>query len=168
MRKRAVVIDANIARSAGEKTACAAACAETLATIQESGHDASFCQQLLDEWEKHQSAFAGDWLASMIKSKRIQKLTFTAQDFSNFAGTFPAEARKARGFEDVHLILIAHRTGKTVLSQDDVARKLFAAIAPRKLRIYWSDPCRAQDQTLPWIAKGLPKRNDLLLSNHRD
>jgi hypothetical protein len=169
MRTKTLVVDANIARSAGESDECAKACRDTLATIEKKGHRLAMCEQLIEEWRQHAGRFAFRWLAAMQRRKMVDQFELAVETI-RLKSRFPIERQGQHGIEDVHLLVLAGKVSKVVLAHDKPARILFATHAPRELRdaIRWSDPCEAKDQTLPWIAKGLPKRNDLLLSNHRD
>ena len=167
MRAKTLVVDANIARSAGEADECAKACRDTLVALQQRDHKLAMCEQLIAEWKKHAGRFAFRWLVAMQKRKKVEQFDLQFET-AQLKVRFPRERQKQRGSEDIHLLVIANKVSKVVLANDEEARELFAAYAPEDVRneISWSNPCREKDETLAWIEKGFPARKDLLLANY--
>jgi hypothetical protein len=167
VRRRKIVVDANVARSSGTRTSDALACVNVLSEIYVRGHFVAFCPQLWKEWEVHQSSFAVKWLATMKSRKLIHHIDVDESLTTDFRRSLVNDAQEPKGIEDAHLILTALRASKVVVSNDEKARRFFAASKSGKVAsIRWTNPCRAE-QTILWIREGLTKRDDLLLCNFR-
>lgn len=72
-----VVVDACVGRSAGinptPDKADSYACCEVLSCIREGVSDAYFDDLLLDEWDRHKSAYGLKWLMYMATMGRMKK-----------------------------------------------------------------------------------------------
>ncbi len=172
----ALVIDANVAQSAGEPKfehgeaiytkdqETASYCSELLDCVEKQQHKIAFCECLEEEWDKHKSSFSNQWLSIMTKRGRIVRNTLpdavvrSCLEKINPAlkqDTAAAESQKIAALEDVHLVGGALLADRFVISQDKKARKAFCA---------FSTDCQ-QLQQIVWINPAL-KNNFEFLNTH--
>jgi hypothetical protein len=71
-----VVIDASIARSAGESiNSTSSNCRIFLETVMQEGYLLVMTREIKQEWDNHQSRFARTWLLSMVAKKKVVPVT---------------------------------------------------------------------------------------------
>ncbi len=136
MAKKRLVIDASLARSAGETDSLASSRARHfLNAVLEICHRTIFTPAIRAEWDRHQSNFTRKWRVQMHSRKKIDVLPL-AQNESLRKGllktvrnlTNPEEqASNERAIEkDCHLIEAALAADRIIASSDRKARNLFA------------------------------------------
>lgn len=117
------------------------------------------------EWKKHESNFARTWRRFMMERR---KLFFVAVDSGNDLRSRiedVASSKKDREamLKDCLLIEAAMATDQTIISLDEIVRRLFALASPnvRALReIVWVNPDNVDEQPVEWLRKGAkPERN---------
>src|ERR1017187_5555469 len=74
MRRWCLVIDCSIGHAAGWGNSDAIRCAEFLSCVRNNRYQMAWSNAIEAEWERHQSAFAVDWLASMMSLKKLRRL----------------------------------------------------------------------------------------------
>jgi hypothetical protein len=160
-RKR-LVVDASVARSAGEPPVwdfVSAQCRAVLETILAVRHQIAFSAEGLDEWNRHRSRFARRWQVQMTSRKLVV-----------FLGDIRDEALRGRLEpccvaekdwqileKDCHLVEAALQTDRIVLSRDETVRQLLrqACGAVAELReILWANPEIEEERVTAWIAGG--------------
>nr|WP_314860783.1 hypothetical protein [uncultured Undibacterium sp.] len=125
-----IVIDADIARSSGvTEHPISRNSRVVLQAIINSDLKVVFCSALLDEWKKHKSRFATQWLSSMVAKKRFiivspPMITRNEIDNAQIKEDMRDIARK-----DAHIIDIAISCSKLIASNDSTARNVFCEIA---------------------------------------
>jgi hypothetical protein len=74
VRSRLLVIDAPIARAAGDESMNPASrnCRELLQTVLQVCHRMAFTIKIQEEWNRHQSGFARTWRKAMMARKQIE------------------------------------------------------------------------------------------------
>ena len=73
-RSRLLVIDASVARSAGEtEHPVSSCCRDTLLSIQDICHRIIMTEAIREEWIRHQSRFTRKWFRSMVAKKKVQR-----------------------------------------------------------------------------------------------
>ena len=71
-RSRLLVVDASVARSAGEtEHPVSSCCREALLVIRTICHRIVMTAEVQDEWNRHMSRFARKWLVSMWARKKV-------------------------------------------------------------------------------------------------
>jgi hypothetical protein len=125
---RRLVIDADIARSAGQassRDARSAACRAFLVCLEsETRHALATSERLGREWADHASGFAIRWQALMRSRRRLVDVG-AADDPElrrSLAQHAASDAQRVRVLKDVHLIETARRTDRVVCSGDERVR----------------------------------------------
>jgi hypothetical protein len=71
-RSRLLVVDASVARSAGEtKHPVSSCCRDSLLAIRTICHRVVMTKEVQDEWNRHMSRFTRKWLTSMWARKKV-------------------------------------------------------------------------------------------------
>ena len=159
---RALVVDASVARSSGGEDATyptSKNCRDCLKKIRALSHVVVMSTPIRDEWNKHKSSFAREWLASMVARKRVlriepEMLKELRQKLEEIAGS-PKDA--AAMLKDVHLIEAALVTDQTVIALDEIVRALFRASCPSAgvMRVVvWVNPDKAEEDVFAWLEEG--------------
>jgi hypothetical protein len=164
---RRLVIDADVARSAGQassRDARSAACRAFLLCLEsETRHALAMSDRLGQEWADHASAFAIRWRALMRSRRRLVDVG-AADDPElrrSLAQHAASDAQRVRVLKDAHLIETARRTDRVVCSGDERVRSDLRQLAPavsQLRRVVWVDPARPEEEPLPWLRAGA--RND--------
>lgn len=163
MTAKVLVVDACVARAAGEKTdhPVSTNCCSVLKTILDCGQHIKLHPELRTEWNEHMSRFSRTWLTRMFARRRVDDGTAPCPNDIE-----PAVRKRVRDKEilaavmkDLHLVCGAIASDSIVISCDDKARehmlvpaKDVAAIGD----IMWESPCIKVDNTLAWLEKGAP------------
>ena len=170
VRSRVLVIDASIARAAGEVSMHPTSrdCREFLQTVLKVCHRMAMTEDIQAEWNKHQSRFARAWRTSMVARKKIE--------FVEVAPHLSLERRIERAVVDTYLAAIVDKdrrlieaamvTEQRVISLDDhVRRHLQDHIAklPEAHSICWVNPCIPDEQAVAWLEAGAPVERPRML-----
>lgn len=168
-RPRQLVIDADIAHSAGVSTVGASqACSKFLTAVQDHGHLLALTDQLLAEWQRHQSRFATTWLRDMSAADRVVVLDVTKGETfrSRIAEAAPETSVAAIMLKDCHLIEAARAAERRIISMDERVCGHFRRAAGKVQelrRVCWVNPARADEQPIPWLRRGAPLNRHRLL-----
>jgi hypothetical protein len=170
VRSRLLVIDASIARAAGEVSMhpTSRSCREFLQAVLRHGHRMAMPEDIQEEWNKNQSRFARGWRTSMVARKRIE--------FVEVAPHLTLEKRVARAVADEFLAVIIDKDRrlieaalvieKRVTSLDDHVRKHLQDHLSRLLEIRsicWVNPCAPEEEAVAWLEAGAPAERTRLL-----
>lgn len=166
-----LVIDASVARSAGRENArdpTSASCRDFLKAVRTICHQIVMTQEIGEEWRRHQSRFARQWLLSMTARRKVYRLGGVLN--SDLRGRIERVVSGKRDTEamrkDYRLVEAAVVTDRTVASLDDAARELFAVAARRvgELRnIIWVNPGRSEEELILWLGNGAKAERKRLL-----
>ncbi len=163
VRSRVLVIDASIAKAAGEVSMhpTSRGCREFLEAVRQHGHRMAMTEAIREEWNRHQSGFARGWRTSMVARKRIE--------FVEVAPHLTLEKRVVRAVADAFLAAIIDKdrrlieaalvTENRVSSLDDHVRKHLQDHLdrlPEVRGICWINPCNPEEQPIPWLKAGAP------------
>lgn len=159
---RDLVVDASVARSAGGEGATyptSKNCRDCLKTILALPHRVVMSPPIADEWNKHKSAFARQWLVSMTARKRVlpvepEQLEDLRQKLREIAGS---EKDAAAMLKDFHLVEAALVTDQTVIALDEIVRALFATSCQtvgQMRSIVWVNPDKSEEQPFVWLEAG--------------
>ena len=158
---RRLVIDASVARAAGDLTATfplSKQCRDFLQALLASPHLAVMTPAISAEWDRHQSRSARVWRRTMMGRRKIVLLRDEPDLPADMADRISATAGKSderRAMaKDLLLLGAALATDKTVVSGDSTVRALFARAAAtvRELRgIVWVHPA---EDAAGWVAAG--------------
>ena len=161
-KRKSLVIDANIARAAGEsKRGPSAKCGLFLESVREFGHRIVLTQEISSEWYEHSSRFSENWLATMQRTNSVvyvpdvatQSLRESVQEYATDVGSRDAMLK------DIRLLEAARKTDRNIASMDERARGHFVRICRhiQEIRdIMWVNPDRESEYCLDWLKLGAP------------
>ena len=159
---RALVVDASVARSSGGEDATyptSKNCRDCLKTILALSHRVVMSPPIMDEWNKHKSITARQWLVSMFSRKRV--LLIEPEVLEEVRQKLPeiADSQKDADamLKDVHLVEAALATGQIVIALDEIVRVLFGkscqTVGVMKV-VVWVNPDKAEENALAWLEEG--------------
>lgn len=164
-KKRALVIDANVARAAGRGTAAthptSKTCRDFLLEMLRICYRVTMSHELHDEWKAHASTFARQWQVGMVSRKKwtLSRGTLDASVREAILETVGTEKSRAAVEKDLHLVGAALAEGKAIVSLDETARNHFAkasASVPILRALDWVNPASANDRAEDWLRDGAP------------
>jgi len=151
---RRLVIDASVASASGEKMhPTSRRCREFLSETRKICHRTVLTQALAEEWRKHQSRFAAEWIIEMRSKGKVVDLV----DASN-ALVRDQLVEKGKGWmrkaaqKDLHLIEAALATDRTVVSLDEIAHEDLVIDATAK--ITWVNADTEGGHAIYWLRRG--------------
>jgi hypothetical protein len=174
VRSRVRVIDASIARAAGEVSMhpTSRSCREFLQAVLQHGHRMAMTESIQAEWNKHQSRFARGWRTSMVARKRVE--------FVEVAAHLTLEKRVVCAVADAFLAAIIDKdrrlveaalvTEKRVTSLDDHVRnhlQNYLSRLPELRSICWVNPCLLEEEAIAWLEAGAPAARSRMLGSRR-
>jgi hypothetical protein len=164
-RKRRLVIDASVARSASQSSGSSSkrgSCCRDflLKVLKDCFHVAMTCD-VYDEWKVHESGFARTWRISMVARRKLHVADASANATldSRVLATTNIDTEQFEMDKDLHLIRAAMQTDNCVVSLDNVARDLFVAAAAAVKEISgidWLNPETEFDGIVDWLDRGAP------------
>jgi hypothetical protein len=171
MAKKSIVVDASLARSAGESDHPHSFRARRFLTaVLAKCHSIVFTPALKAEWDNHQSAFARQWRVQMYARKKVISIALDQNEAlrkgllrTAFNAANPEEQASSEQAiqKDCHLIEAALHTDKIIASYDGKARRLFAhaCLSVREIRsIMWimHDPHVPIEDIVGWLENDAP------------
>ncbi|MCP4362973.1 MAG: hypothetical protein GY796_33630 [Chloroflexi bacterium] len=158
-----LVIDASVARAAGEESAThlvSKQCRDFLKAVLDICHHIIFTPDISEEWKKHKSNFSHRWLSSMYARKKVFRLqevgidlSATAQDGANNS------TQEMAMLKDICLLEAALSSDFIVVSLDDTVKVLFSELAAQTTEIkevMWINPTVNFDVHVIWLGEGAP------------
>jgi hypothetical protein len=155
-------VDASVAAAAGETLApTSKRCRDFLLTLrQETDCRVVMPPSLKDEWDAHRSLFARTWLANMTQRGRVisdavEPSEKMRRKIESAAATKKREVDAL--LKDFHLIEAAIANDRTVVSLDEVVRRLFKAAAQGVetiRKVIWVNPTRPAEDAVGWLRGG--------------
>lgn len=153
-----LVVDADVARAAGiSEHPVSRNSRVLLQTLLQSGYKVGFCPALLDEWKKHRSLFAKQWLGSMTARKRIVRLTPTPIVTAFIDAADITDDQKNIANKDAHVVDAALALDKFIASNDKRARDVFCCVADKSAafrHIIWAIPSLDGEKISEILATG--------------
>jgi len=156
----ALVIDATIARAAGEtEHPVSSACRRFLQEVLKICHRVVMTPEISAEWKKHRSRFAYGWLASMWARKKVVRLD--AVEDAGLRLTIHSleltDSVREAILKDIHLVEAAFATDHAVASLDETARRHFRQItehAESLKSLVWVNPTKDNEHASDWLRQG--------------
>ena len=161
---RSIVIDADIARSAGaspDGSGVAKACRDFLQAVLDICHHAVWTPEIAGEWKRHASRFSRKWHVQMAGRRKLDELEAlpvagleSRVIAANNPGLLPDKIIK-----DMHLVYAAIATGSPIASCDAAIRRRLVKSLPRATElqpVIWVDPTDQAAAALDWLKQGAP------------
>ena len=150
---RRLVIDADVARSAGEtEHAVSSACRQFLDAVTKFRHRVVMAPEIQEEWREHASRYTHRWLGRMYARRLVDRPAVGRDDRLRLrvAAVLPSAG-------DLHLLEAAIATDRLVASRDERARAHFRRVSG-KIReiqsIVWVNPTSENDAPIQWLSSG--------------
>ncbi|HEV3468830.1 MAG TPA: hypothetical protein VG148_05885 [Pyrinomonadaceae bacterium] len=168
------MVDASVAGAAGGKTATALVSKDCRAFLEALRRETECCivlpPGLRDEWDRHRSGFAATWLVSMTSRRRvIPDEVPPSRRMRREVEKAAANQRDLKALrKDFHLVEAAVATDRTVVSLDEVVRRLFKAAAQSVAaikKVVWVNPSIAAEQPVRWLRNGAKPENARMLGH---
>ena len=161
-----MVIDASIARSAGDKNKAPLSthCREFLETFMQTDKKIIMSKEIFREWKKHESGFSKKWRATMVAKKRMLKIDdvkFEAIRSRVEVFTNDEHIKKAV-IKDLHLVEAALNSDKMIASCDNKMRRYLVELSfncEYVHEIIWVDPSNENEEVIEWLYSGCRKDN---------
>ena len=156
---RRLVIDTNIARSAGEsEDSTSSACRKFLETVLDIGHCVVMTDAIRKEWHRHQSIFSTVWFGQMTDQEKVVEIDGERDEMlrKKIDASVPPEQRNLAA-KDVHLIEAAIETDRLVTSNDEKVRSSYGNVANKVeelKQIVWVNPTRDEETPIEWLQNG--------------
>lgn len=156
---RRLVVDADVAQSAGESSAeRSRLCRELLSAIGSSLHRVVLSEKGDEEWRVHQSTYSRIWLRAMEVSGQVVRVkAHLPPEIEAAVLELFESARRTGVAKDLHLIAAALETDRIVLSNEVRARRAMGEAAravPDFATIHWANPTDPADSAIAWVADG--------------
>ncbi|MBI2320780.1 MAG: hypothetical protein HYU88_01430 [Chloroflexi bacterium] len=156
-----LVVDASVARSAGEtEDPVSAACRRFLVRAMSICYRLVMTRAIIDEWQRHQSAFSRKWLSAMTAKRKVVWLKGIPHATSIDAeGIIDPRGRQIL-IKDLHLLEAALSTDSIVVSRDDTCREVVqncSPVIPVLRQIVWLNPINL-DGDLDAALRNYPNR----------
>lgn len=166
----AIVIDASLARAAGQSSdRVALACVDALDAVLKYGHSLAMSEKSRDEWLKsrsrhgesysqYASMYAFQWWASMVSMRRVVWIELDqASEIRQRILESVTEQDKTQVEKDLYLIESAYVSSSRVLSLDDRIRRHFSSLGyavPEVCTILWLNPTSTPVSS--WLERDAP------------
>lgn len=171
---KTLVIDASVARAAGDEEATHPTSVVARNFLQEVltiRHKAIMTPAIRDEWDIHQSNFARKWRRIMLSKKKLILTNLEKRlDLRKKVETKNiSQIKKTEMLKDFHLIEAAIATDRRIISLDDSAQKLFCDLSKSFTEmqdVLWVNPVSGAEYVISWLKKGAPNEDQWKL--HKD
>lgn len=162
MTLKGIVIDADVARAAGDRPIAdraSAACRLFLAEQRLQGVGVVMTSAVWAEWNVHASSFARQWLAAMASRGLVLRPRARVVKCMPTISRLVSQGVLALIEKDLLLIEAANASDQLVCSRDRRARRAFGQVACSAKEIgnvVWVDPCNVGDEPLAWLQEHAP------------
>jgi hypothetical protein len=174
VRSRVLVIDASIARAAGDVSMHPTShdCRVFLQAVLKVCHRMVMTDPIREEWKRHQSRFARQWRTSMMARRKVEFVEVASHlSLERRITRVESDAAIAAVMEkDRRLIEAALVTEQRVISLDDRMRKHLQdhlSKLPEVHSICWVNPSTADEQAIAWLESGAPAERTRMLKSAR-
>ncbi len=168
-----LVIDTDVVQSSGDEEATdprAVHCRDFLKEVRSQNHRVVMTRKISDEWKRHQSRFSLEWRVSMDARRRVDRVDPPENEKlrDKIVDTTSNQDEIAALQKDFHLLQAALATDQTIISLDEIIRKLFARVSQQvgEIRhVIWVNPDRTtEEQPITWLQSGAPPETHRQLS----
>jgi hypothetical protein len=149
-----LVIDASVASASGEKMhPTSRRCREFLTAVRKICHRAVLTQALAEEWRKHQSRFAAEWIIDMRNKGKAVNMVDVSHPSIREQLTLKGNGKiRKSALKDLHLVEAALATDNAVVSLDERAHKDLLVEATAK--ITWVNAASDGGHAIYWLRSG--------------
>ena len=161
-----LVIDASVAKASGDQQATyptSVHCRDFLMAVQNFGHSIVMTSEIRNEWDKHQSRFARQWLRQMIARKQLKPIADLPIDpelWTPIERMAKGDNERSAMTKDILLLEAALETDRRIVSLDEnTARKYFTQAAttiPKLQQIVWVNPDKPKETPIEWLKADAP------------
>jgi hypothetical protein len=117
---------------------------------------------LCSEWKRHGSVIATEWRKAMKDKRRLHMIDCAPDEAFRSAITSTQYLIKSNGalpivMEDIHLIELAFKSDKTIVSLDDDVRVHFKNLSKTVVClkvVVWVNPEIESEQPIEWLKNG--------------
>lgn len=171
-KSRLLVIDASVARAAGDRDAThptSSKCRAFLEAVHNICHGIVMTNDVFGEWSRHESRQSRKWRRTMIAKKSKRALLGNVLDLSlrsQIESYIQDERTRAIVSKDVCLIEAALASDLRIVSLDEAVRTRFAELSNtvKALRnIIWINPTNETEAPIPWLEQGAPAEDHRFL-----
>lgn len=159
-RSTQLVIDASVARAAGDELATyptSVHCRNFLETVYHTRKRIVMTRAIAEEWKTHASRFTRAWEVNMrrfnrIIDKQIGKNTDLRHQIDY--AQVQHEQHRAAMHKDCHLLEAALETDKRIASLDEEVRTFYHALARQVAylqAVVWVNPCKEEEECVQWL-----------------
>jgi hypothetical protein len=167
-----LIVDASVLRAASPDDSThptGSKCRDILETILRSGHEAAVTDEMVEEWNRHNSKSARRWRSRMSARRKMIKVKPT--DCSDVMTALRqshqfSEAEVAAVEKDMHLVAAARAfdrslalANRAILSMDEIVRNLLRKLAAETRaidRLHWANPATEYEPLRAWLVNGKP------------
>jgi hypothetical protein len=155
-----LVIDTSVARSCGDSSAVhptAIRCRAFLIALRSGRHEAVFSPMLSQEWKKHRSRFANQWLVSMTARKRVIRISPSDNNVGKQVEKMCQDSYLQDALKDCHLLHAALATDHSIVSLDEAVREIYRSLSKniKELsNIVWVNPTLEEERPIEWLEQG--------------
>lgn len=149
-----LVIDASVASASGENMhPTSRRCREFLTAVSRICHRMVLTRDLADEWRRHQSRFAAEWIIDMRNKGKVVDLVDVSHALIREQLTVKGNGKiRKAALKDLHLVEAALATDKAIVSLDERAHEDFMIDATAK--ITWVNADTEGGHTIYWLRRG--------------
>lgn len=164
-QKLHIVIDASVARSAGETIhPVSKSCRDFLESFRLSSNILVMSKSIFSEWKKHQSHFSMTWRSKIIASKRLKVIEdIEYESIRNNIEKLTNNKVKTAILKDIHLVEAALQTDEIIISCDNKMRVLLCGLTHNcKIirEVIWVNPVNENETAIEWIQSGCKKETE--------
>jgi hypothetical protein len=151
------VVDADVAAACSENE-YGKICLDFLFNMRHICHKIVITKKLNNEWKKHASKIANEWLTSMKSKGKIIVIDESSLESieEKINNSISNEGIKNIMLKDSHLVSTALKADKIIVSLDKKARNHFSKLGesiPELSKIYWVNPNNGED-AIQWLKDG--------------
>jgi hypothetical protein len=173
---RRIVVDASVARSAGEAAhPVSRHSREFLQAMLRICHRVVMTKEIRQEWRRHQSNFTYRWLATMTSKRKVfnASVDVARQEalVSAIHGSDLTANQRGAVEKDCLLVNAAWATDNLIASNDDRMRKLLATqvdTTPGLAQLIWVNPTAPDETPIQWLESGARDDNNRRLDARRE
>ncbi|MDZ4411870.1 hypothetical protein ORL62_29175 [Bacillus cereus] len=156
-----LVLDACIARSAGDfaEAPNSKYCREFIDEFVKSKHKLIMTEELLAEWNKHESRFSRKIRVMLITKQRVLFKKCKNEVLRQSVNNIPDKSRIGAIMKDIHLVEAANKGDNIIVSLDEKIHRHFLYLkdySPAGFvdQLNWINPTKNPNNVIDWFRNG--------------